>query len=338
MKTLKITSALFLSLVLLIPQKSFSWGVWGHQHINRAAIFSLPEPLRSFYFNHNDFITIHASVPDLRKYELGFKKESPRHYFDVEPYGDSAFSKIPQTWDAAVKKYGKEMLYKNGILPWYIQLVMQKLTKAFKEQNKAEILLLSADLAHYVGDGYQPLHTTDNYDGQLSGQQGIHALFESQLPEFFGCHYYLKTRQAAYLKDVPETSWDIVKESHSEVKKVLTTEKKLLQSWGKKEIYVYDQSGKIRKNRYNKIYYSKAFCKAYEDKLNGLIAKQLRKSIYTTASLWYTAWVNAGKPDLSNLDDPYTTKINRKPLRTEYKEWSKEGKLMGIRSVPEFKK
>jgi hypothetical protein len=32
-----------------------------------------------------------------------------------------------------------------------------------------------------------------------------------------------------------------------------------------------------------------------------MVERRMRQSIFATASLWYTAWVNAGQPDLKNL-------------------------------------
>ena len=334
MKTITITLLCFIA--GLCPTRSEAWGVWAHQRINRAAIFALPEPMRSFYFNHNDFLTMQASVPDLRKYVLGLTAEFSRHYFDVEAYGRNAFEEVPRSWDSAVNKYGKKKLYDNGTLPWRIQLVMQKLTKAFKTRNKAEILLLSADLAHYVGDGYQPLHTTENYDGQLSGQKGLHALFESQLPELFGGSYNLHTATAGYCKNIPQTVWQIIKQSHRQLPKLLMAEQKVLDSMPKNQVNLYDKNGHIRQNRYHKSYFSKAFCRAFHNNLDGMIPQQMRLAIYTTASLWYTAWVNAGKPDLKSLDSPYLYDINRKPLEKEAALWQQSGQFLGLMSLNEF--
>src|ERR1700710_3064914 len=65
---------------------AMAWGAWGHQHINRAAVFALPEPMRSFFYNHIDFITEEAVVPDLRKYSINDRAEFPRHYINLESY------------------------------------------------------------------------------------------------------------------------------------------------------------------------------------------------------------------------------------------------------------
>ena len=78
-------------------------------------------------------------------------------------------------------------------MPWYIQDIMTKLTKAFKDKRKTEILFLAADLGHYIGDAHMPLHTSANHNGQLTNQKGIHALFESAIPEMFGKNYNYHT-------------------------------------------------------------------------------------------------------------------------------------------------
>lgn len=329
-------SLLCLSLVLATSMMSFGWGVWGHQHINRAAVFALPEPMRAFYFNHIDFITIEASIPDVRKYAINDKNEFPRHYIDLEKYGADPFTSLPEDWDVAVKKYGKKKLYKNGILPWYIQLMTDKLTAAFKKKDKALILFLSADLAHYIGDAYQPLHTTENYDGQLTGQKGVHAFFESLLPELYGAYFNLHTPPAKYYENIEEASWDILRESHALVQPLLSAEKKLLDSWPKDSIYKLNKKGGIIKNKYHQPYFTDAFSRAFYQSLNGMIDKQMRHAIQTTAGFWYTAWVNAGKPGLNKLDDKYSFKKNRKALRKEYKLWRKKGKLTGVESSAEF--
>jgi hypothetical protein len=54
--------------------------------------------------------------------------------------------------------------------------------------------------------------------------------------------------------------------------------------------------------------------------MNGMVEKQMRKAITVTASFWYTAWVNAGKPDLSGLDTPELTKRNSKLLKKRHED------------------
>jgi hypothetical protein len=309
--------------------------VWGHQHINHAAVFALPQPMRGFFYNHIDFITIEASIPDVRKYTLNDKAEGPRHYIDLEAYGKDPFTALPHSLKKAQAKYGQKMLVKNGLLPWYVNEVLQKLTDAFRSRDKVRILFLSADLAHYLGDANMPLHTSLNHDGQLTGQRGVHALWESVLPSFFGNDYNFHTASAKYLEHSNEEIWNILRESHGKVSKLLKTEKQLLDTWPREKIYDTDSSGKILRTKYGSPRFSHAFAKAFHTALNGMVEQQMRKAISDVSNYWYTAWVNAGKPDLSRLDDAYTFKKNRKGLKKEYQLWQK-GMLTGIKSDRDF--
>ena len=324
--SLRIIPVILLAFILI------SWGVYGHEHINRAAVLSLPAPMQSFFFNHIDFITVESSVPDVRKYTINDNAEKPRHFIDLENYGP--LDELPATLEEAQKKYDADFLQKNGILPWYIEEMMKKLTRAFKEKNKTEILFLAADLGHYIGDANMPLHTSVNYNGQLTGQVGIHAFWESQLPEMFGDQYNYYSGPAVYIKDIHRKVWDIIRHTHTLADTLLLADKELRQQF-KGDIYAKDSTGNVLKNKYHQPVFSAEYARQYHEKLNGMVEKQLRSSIRETASFWYTAWVNAGKPDLSGLDPVEQTERNKAELKKELNLY-KEGKLTDIKSRREF--
>lgn len=327
-----------ISAFLLISFSVFllSWGTWGHQHINHAAVFALPEEMRHFYYNHIDFITEESVIPDVRKYTINDKAEFARHYINLETFEPGGgIDSIPLTMQGATAKYDAKLLDKGGILPWYMIEIMQKLTKAFQDKKKAEILFLSADLGHYLGDANMPLHTSLNHDGQLTDQKGIHAFFESQLPEQFGSNYNFYTGNAVYIKDVQSEVWRIVLNSHALADTLLLIERKLKSSYDTSKIYMKDAAGNIVKNKYNSPVHSYEYAKAFHDALNGMVEKQLRAAVSATANFWYTAWVNAGKPDLSVLDEPALTERNSKNYKKDYKLW-KKGRLFGFKIDKEF--
>ncbi|MCL6524015.1 MAG: S1/P1 Nuclease [Thermoflavifilum sp.] len=312
-----------------------SWGIWGHQHINRAAVFALPDSMRVFFFNHIDYITEEAAVPDLRKYVIGDKAEPDRHYIDLEEFGEHPFDSLPRSWSAAVKKYGERKLHQAGILPWYIEEMEQKLEQAFRKKRTDEILFIAADLGHYIADAHVPLHTTVNHDGQLTGQRGIHAFWESQLPEYFGNTYNFHVAPAHYIPDIQAKIWSTIRHSYQLVDTVLLVEKRLLEHFPKDKLYRTDAQGNILKNTYGQPIFSEAFAKAYHDALHGMVEDQMRRAIQELADFWYTAWVNAGKPDLTQLDDPALTRANRKIYEKAYRLWQ-QGKLWGIQSGREY--
>ncbi|KUJ62344.1 S1/P1 Nuclease [Flavobacteriaceae bacterium CRH] len=329
MKNSKMKPKLIALFVLAIGFLTLSWGIVGHERINKAAVMALPHPIQIFFYNHIDFITQEASVPDIRKYALNYKDENPRHYLDMENFGSA--DSLPKTLEEAKKKYDAKFLNDNGILPWYIEDMMAKLTKAFKDKNRAEILFLAADLGHYIGDAHMPLHTSANHDGQLSDQKGIHSLWESRLPELYAKNYKLNVPQAQYYADVHKAIWDMINDTHSLAKPLLDIDKKLRTSTPENQVFKMDADGKVLKSKYNTAVFSDEYAKKLHQELNGMVENQMKKAISATASFWYTAWVNAGKPDLSDLDAASVTQRNNQALKDDLKLFQ-SGDLFGMRN------
>ena len=327
MKNFKIRPTIIALTTICVAFLFLSWGVIGHERINRAAVLALPKPLQTFFYNHIDYITQESTVPDLRRNVLNDKTEPPRHYFDMENFGD--VTNLPKTMDEAQKKYDEKFLTKNGILPWYIQDLMTKLTKAFKDKRKNEILFIAGDLGHYIADAHMPLHTSDNHDGQNTNQKGIHSLWESRLPELFVKDYKLNASEGIYLEDVDKAIWELMFDTHSLVEPLLAADKKLRTSTPENKIFVTDVNGVIVKNKYGGTLYSDEYAGKFHTELNGMVEKQMKKAITVTASFWYTAWVNAGKPDLSKLDPSELTQRNKKYLKKDLKIF-KQGSVFGL--------
>lgn len=267
----------------------YSWGFYAHKNINREAVFALPAPLDLFYKKNADYISLHAVDPDKRRY--ADSTEAPHHFIDIDHYGSSAFAQLPRYWAAAEKKYSTDSLNKYGTLPWSVIEWEEKLTVAFKKMDVNEILRASSYLGHYVADAHVPLHTVSNYNGQKSEQQGIHALWESAIPQTFGDQYKYSSCKGVYLKDPEEYIWEILHRSYLLAPAVLAAEGAARSSFGGKSIFIDTQNKKFDPN------YVAAFNKA----LNGMVEKQMTASVSDVASFWYTAWVNAGQPDMSKL-------------------------------------
>jgi len=286
---------------------ALAWGAWGHQHINRAAVFALPEPVRRFFYNHIDFITEEAVVPDLRKYTINDRAEFPRH------------------------------LNKAGMVPWYIQEVMEKLTKAFRSKRKTEILFLAADLGHYIGDAHMPLHTALNHDGQLTGQKGIHALWEGQLPEMFGGGYNLCTGPARFIGDIARETWQMIDSTHRLAEGLLAIDREMTASLPREKVYLLDSAGKIVVNAFGDLVHTREYASEYHKRLQGMVERQLRGAIAETSSYWFTAWVNAGRPDLFDLDPQELTDRNKQHLSDDLRRWE-QGRVGMFRPDGEFTK
>src|ERR1700710_1780511 len=117
-------------LILLIPmlalfQQVFCWGFFAHQKINYYAVFLLPPQMMVLYKPNIDFITEHAIDPDKRRYAV--KEEGPRHYIDIDYYGKYPYSDLPRNYKDAVAKFGEDSLISNGIVPWHVQVMLNRL-------------------------------------------------------------------------------------------------------------------------------------------------------------------------------------------------------------------
>ncbi len=293
---MKLISFLVILMVLENTQVASgpAWGFWAHKRINRIAIFRLPLEMQVFYKNNIDFITENAVNPDKRRYAV--VGEAERHYIDLDRYGDSATIKLPKYWNQAVSKYGEDSLRKHGIVPWYIQTAAYQLTEAFRTNNSAKILRLSADIGHYIADSHVPLHTTENYNGQLTKQEGIHGFWESRLPELFGEDYDLWIGTTNYIDNIPLAIWHTVEASHAACDSVLLFEKKLSLEFSEEKKYSFE----LRNNILTKTY-SVAFSEKYHQMLDGQVEKRMRESVKMVGDIWYTCWVNAGQPVLTKL-------------------------------------
>ncbi len=291
---------------------SSAWGFFGHQKINRLAVFTLPPEMIGFYKKNMEYLSETATNPDRRRYAV--PEEAPRHYIDMEEYGDSAWVKLPKYWNQAVEKFGEDTLKAHGIVPWHIARMFNQLKESFLLNDPERILRCSAELGHYVGDAHVPLHTTRNYNGQLTGQKGIHAFWESRLPELFFDKYDFFVGKAFYVSDPHQAAWEAVRTSHALVDSVLNVEKIL--STGSSIKFNYETKGKQTVK-----VYSVAFSRSYHEKLGGMVERRFRASIKMTGDLWYTAWVDAGQPDLRRLINYKPTEDELKNREEEMKKW-----------------
>ena len=290
MNFLIFSFASFLFLLLPMP----FWGFFGHALINRQAVYSLPPEMLPLYKKELAYLAEKSVNPDRRRYAV--KGEAEKHYIDLDHYGDSARFLLPKYWAAALEQFPEDSLRAHGIGPWSTYLTFLSLTKAFAAQDKAAILRLSADLGHYLGDLNVPLHTTQNYNGQLSGQAGIHGFWESRVPELQAKNYSFWVGKASYVSDPQQAIWEAVYRAHAQVDSVLKFEKIVTESFPESHKYSYEERGgqTVR-------VYSRAFTEAYALALNKQVERQMRASIKMIADFWYTAWVNAGQPDLGSL-------------------------------------
>jgi hypothetical protein len=293
-----------------------SWGFFGHKKINQLAVFTLPPEMIGFYKTNLDYLTEASVNPDRRRFSV--VDEAPRHYIDLDHYGDSAMHNMPRFWNKAVEQYSEDTLKAYGIVPWHVYKMYFQLKEAFMIQDPQRILKVSAELGHYIGDAHVPLHTTENYNGQLTGQEGIHGFWESRLVELFSGEYDFLVGRAEYITSPQLKIWEVVCQSHSLKDSVLLQEKSLATEFGEKR-FSFETKGK----QTVKIY-SEPYSKAYHKLMKGMVEKRMRSAILITGSFWYTAWVDAGQPDLKRFVDYKPTEEELLARRKEVEEWKRK--------------
>jgi hypothetical protein len=268
------------------------WGFFAHKTINELAVYCLPPEMHSFY-RANISTLIRLSVnPDMRRYVS--ESEAPKHYLDADHYEDCyPLDTIIRNYKQATEAYSLDTMKKYGMVPWNLQFVVYRLTESFMNNDLENVIKISADLGHYAGDLNVPLHATQNYNGQLTGQHGIHGLWESRLPELFFETYRLNLARTHYISNINHAIWDSFEESFRLKDSVLQLELKTRDKIGISSMYAIENRGNQTVRSY-----SVSFCDAYQKQLNRMVERRLVASIELTSSLWYTAWVNAGQPIL----------------------------------------
>lgn len=179
-----------------------------------------------------------------------------------------------------------------GIVPYHLEATLAKLTRAFEIKDFTNVLRISAEFGHYISDAHVPLHTTSNYNGQFTDQAGIHAFWESRIPELFAeKEYDFFVGKADYIEDPRDFIWKIIIKAHSHLDSVLLVEKRLSKTFDTDRQYCYDE----RLGRTLRIECPE-YAEAYTKAMGSMVEEQMRASIYATGSMIYTAWVNAGQP------------------------------------------
>jgi hypothetical protein len=275
------------------PKSGYSWGFEPHKRINRTACLLLPKPLFGFYKKHIEYITEHAVDPDKRRYTD--TNEAVRHYIDLEDYHEFALpiDTIPWTYDSAVLKYGKTHLTTYGNLPWNIFFNIHALKNAFIKGDVNAILKISADLGHYVADAHVPLHTTSNYDGQLTNQKGIHSLWETLTPTLFMDTLLVLNYVPEFMNPLMPSIWNMIHDSHELLPLVLSGEKEAKQRIPESQILELKQDKNQMKQQY-----SSMFISTYHTTQQGAVEARYMQASKSVANCIYTAWILAGEPKL----------------------------------------
>ncbi|WP_448702924.1 zinc dependent phospholipase C family protein [Mucilaginibacter sp. AW1-3] len=267
--------------------------------------------MSNFYRTNIDFITEHAVDPDKKRYVDS--TEGPKHFLDADHYGKKPFEKIPERWAEAERQYSADSLNKYGTVPWTIQHYYYKLVDAFKRRDTMDILRTSANLGHYIADANVPLHMTENYNGQLTHQDGIHALWETRVVELFSDGYHYRAAPALYIPSPLKEAWKMCRRTFKCVDSVLVFERQLNATFTDDKKY-----GQFKRGNRKVKDYTIEYAAAYQKLLHGMVERQMRLSISEIGNYWFTAWVDAGQPNLDKLIAiPLTPEQKQKLIQEE---------------------
>jgi hypothetical protein len=253
-----------------------SWGEKAHRKINSSCVEFFPKELNQLKA-WAPILADHGSDADIRKKKD--KTEFVKHFIDIDNYDDfNRKHRIEEDFETAYLKYGIEKIKKEGTLPWTTDSTYKELVQNFKFGNWDQAVLTAADLGHYVGDGFMPLHITANYDGQLTSQTGIHRRYEETMIDKNIAKIQFKPFSCHKVKEVKSTIFSYLYSNNSYVSSLLQSDSQ-----------AYELAGK----QYNEIYYESLWAKS-----NLFTIRLLEESAETLAGLIYTAWLETGKPKI----------------------------------------
>ena len=270
---------------LLLPAPASAWGFTAHKYIMRRAIDLLPAAIKPFFVEHRDEVVMRVVDPDLWR-NVGWE-DDPNHFvnFGTPDLGPYPFTALPREYGAALQKFGQAALKRNGTLPWREEEEFGNLRRAFEGFTKgyayggSDTVLFAAVASHYMQDATQPFHASNNYDGQLTGQHGVHARFERDLIERYESRLTVNPAPPRPVASPRDAAFDALIASYQLVAPVLAADKEAL---GTKDVY------------------DDGYFEAFFLKVRPILEERLSAAITATASIIVTAWEQAGKPDLKN--------------------------------------
>lgn len=289
----RLVVALAIAVIVASPVSASAWGIEVHKFIMARAIPLLPREIRPYFQKYQASIVEHAGDPDLWR-TVGWLEEPPRHFVDMDAYGAYPFSELPHDYDEAVKRYGREFVQRNGTLPWRSEDMYRRLVEAFTQKApyaRENIRLFSSVIAHYTADAHQPFHAVLNYDGQLTGQLGIHSRFETELVERYKSKLRLSPTLPSGIGNPREFIFSALTASFALVQPILDA----------------DKAAVAGHEFYDDGYFDKFFAAT-----RPTLEKRLSDSIAGIAGMIAAAWAEAGRPavpaDVQNPPRPVRRK------------------------------
>jgi hypothetical protein len=256
------------------PVPGLAWGDRAHKIINAAAVENLPEPLRSYFRARKVYLVEHAVDPDLLAHDD--PAERPHHFTDLDADDSYPFLNFQRQF-VEERAPPRRWQLRHGDSIWQIERFTLRLADSLERRRWQEADDDAVFAAHYAADLTQPLHTVMNYDGQLTGQKGVHARFESDLVNALADGWRLKPRPATFEPDLRARIF-----------------KELVASFSYRNVVFASDHLAV----FGRTYLDPQYYAVFYQLAGPLAEKRLTAGASFVSSLWYTAWVRAGKPEL----------------------------------------
>ena len=271
----------------VFPTLLEAWGYDGHRRINYLASMQLKGPFGQFLKNNSDPLKWYAVAPDYNK-DID-SQEFHRHFIDTDYYDVYPFTKIPRNYEDLVSRYGEDKISKYGIAPWAINETCERIIDLLKKNQFEKAIYNMGVVGHYIADLHNPLHTIINYNGQFTGNDGVHKRWEHRLVD----EYVKKINPVGNIEDVEDPwsfSMKIVKESFKLHQDILDADTKARKLLTKKQA--------ARLDSYDVLSFEKPYLDVLYNETEDLLHDRLGRAVIRVASLWNYCWEQAGRPDL----------------------------------------
>lgn len=225
----------------------------------------MPQPLRGFF---------EANLVQIR--DQSGQEPPGQHYIHMDDYPEFFTGTFPRDINELIAIYGTSTVNGNGKAPWtfasYVQSLTSAMAAAAGPEDWAGLIPIAAAQAHYIEDLHNPLHLTYNYDGQYTGNGGIHARYEGEMIVRHLSQLTFEAAPAQYLPDVVDFVFDEIEEHYYFLDDILAAD---------------DASPRSSATEYYNSMWSEtgAFTQMLFQEASGAVA-----------SSWYSAWINAGSP------------------------------------------
>jgi len=278
----------------LMPAPAHAWGTNAHRYIMGKAIDLLPPEIKPFFEHFRAELVVRVVDPD--GWRSAGWDEDANHYLDFggPELGPYPFAALPREYGAAIEKFGMAALKRFGLLPWREAEEFGNLRRAMEGFTRGSLfapgdsVLFAAVASHYIQDAHVPLHATNNHDGQLTGQHGVHARFESILFDRFQSRLSIKPAAMTPMRSPRDAAFEVLLASFQLVEPLLAA----------------DKEASAGKDTYDDDYYEKFFAGA-----GPILERRIADSVAATASMIVGAWEAAGRPALKTAIPPPVQKV-----------------------------